>query len=114
MPTSGSDAGSDERRELLSARELERTIERLASQVPETASESSDLVLLGIPTRGVALAHVLAACLERRCGHPIDCGSLDPTFHRDDLDRLVGRARADGSQLDPRALASAARNRTGE
>lgn len=91
MPTTRADAGIDGRRELLSAQELERTIERLASQVLESAGESRDLVLLGIPTRGVALAHVLAERLAHRCGHTIDCGSLDPTFHRDDLERIGTR-----------------------
>jgi len=51
-------------------------------------------VLAGIPTRGVALAEVLAQKLQRLCGHPIACGSLDPTFHRDDLERIGTRLSA--------------------
>jgi len=77
--------------EILSADELGRTLNRLASQVLESAADSYQLVLLGIPTRGVALAEVLAQRLEALCGHPIACGSLDPTFHRDDLDRIGTR-----------------------
>ena len=80
-----------ERVEILSAGELDRTLNRLASQVLESATDSRALVLLGIPTRGVALARVLAERLERLCGHPLDCGSLDPTFHRDDLERVGTR-----------------------
>jgi pyrimidine operon attenuation protein / uracil phosphoribosyltransferase len=80
-----------ERVEILSAEELSRTLNRLASQVLESVAESRQLLLLGIPTRGVALAQVLAATLEGLCGHPVDCGSLDPTFHRDDLDRVGTR-----------------------
>jgi pyrimidine operon attenuation protein/uracil phosphoribosyltransferase len=79
------------RLELLSAQELGRTIDRLASQVLEGVGDSRQLVLLGIPTRGVALASVLATRLQASCGHAIDCGSLDPTFHRDDLDRVGTR-----------------------
>ncbi len=77
--------------EILSARELRRTLDRLASQVLEASAESRDLLLLGIPTRGVALARVLAERLEACTGHPIPCGSLDPTFHRDDLARVGTR-----------------------
>jgi len=82
---------SADRVEILSADELGRTLNRLASQVLESVAESRQLLLLGIPTRGVALAEVLAQRLELLCGHPIDCGSLDPTFHRDDLERIGTR-----------------------
>jgi pyrimidine operon attenuation protein/uracil phosphoribosyltransferase len=59
--------------------------------VLESATESKDLLLLGIPTRGVALAKVLAERLSAIAGHPIPHGSLDPTFHRDDLARVGTR-----------------------
>jgi pyrimidine operon attenuation protein/uracil phosphoribosyltransferase len=82
---------SADRVEILSAVELGRTLNRLASQVLESVNDSHELVLLGIPTRGAALAEVLAGRLEELCGHPVDCGSLDPTFHRDDLERVGTR-----------------------
>jgi len=87
-----------ERRELLTEGELGRTLDRLASQVLESASDSRGLLLLGIPTRGVALARVLAARLEALSGHPLPCGSIDPTFHRDDLER-VGTRLVEATQL---------------
>jgi pyrimidine operon attenuation protein/uracil phosphoribosyltransferase len=80
-----------DRVEILSADELGRTLNRLASQMLESVVDSEQLVLVGIPTRGVDLAEVLAQRLEALCGHPIACGSLDPTFHRDDLDRIGTR-----------------------
>lgn len=82
---------SGSRIEILSARELGRTLDRLASQVLESAGHSQDLLLLGIPTRGVALAKVLSQRLSAIAGHPIPHGSLDPTFHRDDLARVGTR-----------------------
>ena len=89
---------SADRMEILSADELGRTLNRLASQVLESVADSHQLVLVGIPTRGVALAEVLAQRLQALCGHPIACGSLDPTFHRDDLDR-IGTRLATPTQL---------------
>ncbi|MFN5697808.1 MAG: bifunctional pyr operon transcriptional regulator/uracil phosphoribosyltransferase PyrR, partial [Cyanobacteriota bacterium] len=86
------------RLELLSGQDLGRTLDRLASQVLESVADSRDLLLLGIPTRGVALARVLARRLESICGHGIDHGSLDPTFHRDDLER-VGTRLVEATQL---------------
>ena len=76
---------------ILSARELSRTLSRLASQVLESVDDSQSLMLLGIPTRGVQLSQVLARELERLTGHPIAQGSIDPTFHRDDLERIGTR-----------------------
>ena len=82
---------NEERVEILSEKELGRTISRLASQVLETVSDSQALLLLGIPTRGVQLSRVLAKELQEKAGHPIDQGSIDPTFHRDDLVRIGTR-----------------------
>lgn len=86
------------RHELVGGQELRRTLDRLASQVVERVSDSEALILVGIPTRGVALARELAEHLQQRCGHPVACGSLDPTFHRDDLER-VGTRLATPTQL---------------
>jgi len=80
-----------DRIEILSERELGLTLARLASQVLESAEDSSRLMLLGIPTRGVQLSRVLARELERLTGHAISHGSIDPTFHRDDLERIGTR-----------------------
>jgi len=82
---------NDKRVEILSGEELGRTISRLASQVLETVSDSRTLFLLGIPTRGVHLSRVLSRELAEKVGHPIAQGSLDPTFHRDDLVRIGTR-----------------------
>ena len=88
----------EQRLEILSPQELGRTLDRLASQVLEGVIESHDLLLLGIPTRGVALAQVLAERLSRMAGRPVAHGSLDPTFHRDDLAR-IGTRLVEATQL---------------
>ena len=77
--------------EILSQKELDRTIKRLASQVLEKIPNISSLLLIGIPTRGVYLSKILAKYLEELSGHPIENGCLDPTFHRDDLARIGTR-----------------------
>ena len=91
MHSSMIDFESDSRVEILSEQELRRTIARLASQVLEKVSDSQALLLLGIPTRGVHLSKVLAKQLELIAGHSIAQGSIDPTFHRDDLLRIGTR-----------------------
>ncbi|WP_413391659.1 bifunctional pyr operon transcriptional regulator/uracil phosphoribosyltransferase PyrR [Prochlorococcus marinus] len=77
--------------EILSKKELDRTIKRLASQILEKIPNINSLLLIGIPTRGVYLSQILAKYLEELSGHPIENGCLDPTFHRDDLARIGTR-----------------------
>ena len=86
-----SDPSGPGRLEILSAQDLTRTLQRLSTQVLESVDRSEDLLLLGIPTRGVHLAKVLARQLEVLTGHPLAQGTLDPTFHRDDLGRVGTR-----------------------
>ena len=77
--------------QILSGAALRRTLTRLASQVLEAAQDPNRLLLLGIPSRGVPLAEVLGEAMGRLAGQPIEVGSLDPTFHRDDLHTMPTR-----------------------
>ena len=75
---------------VLSVDDLARIIDRMAHQIAESlAKTGSDAVLIGIPTRGVPLAHRLSERVERFAGLSLPVGSLDITLHRDDL-RLRG------------------------
>ncbi|BAZ12289.1 uracil phosphoribosyltransferase [Calothrix sp. NIES-4071] len=80
--------------EILSPEELRRTVNRLASQIIEKSRDLSQLVLLGIFTRGVPLAELLARQIEAMEGISIPVGALDITFYRDDLDQIGLRTPA--------------------
>jgi pyrimidine operon attenuation protein/uracil phosphoribosyltransferase len=85
---------------VLSAADVARVTDRIAHQIIEhVAKIEFDAVLLGIPTRGVPLAHRLAARIEVFAGVAIPVGSLDVTLHRDDL-RLRG-VRPLGQTAEP-------------
>ena len=77
--------------EILSKKELNRTLKRLASQILERVPNTSSLLLIGIPTRGVYLSKLLAIYIEELSGQQVENGCLDPTFHRDDLKRVGTR-----------------------
>jgi len=79
-------------RAVLDAEEIGRALTRIAHQVLERAKGTSDLVLLGIPTRGVPLARRLAARLAEVEGAAVPVGSLDITMYRDDLRLRPARA----------------------
>lgn len=80
--------------EILSAEELRRTVTRLASEVIEKSGDLSQLVLVGIYTRGVALAHLLGRQIEVLEQMSVPVGALDITFYRDDLDQIGVRTPA--------------------
>ncbi|HEY9887945.1 MAG TPA: phosphoribosyltransferase family protein, partial [Candidatus Obscuribacterales bacterium] len=74
--------------ELLSPDELRRTVNRLASEIVERTGAIENLALLGIHTRGVPLAHLLAEQIARLENYAVPLGTLDITFYRDDLDSI--------------------------
>ncbi|MEW2220148.1 bifunctional pyr operon transcriptional regulator/uracil phosphoribosyltransferase PyrR [Streptomyces sp. NPDC006990] len=79
-------------RPVLEAPDIMRVLTRIAHEIVERAKGADDVVLLGIPTRGVFLARRLAAKLQEITGSAIPVGSLDITMYRDDL--RLGPARA--------------------
>lgn len=73
---------------ILSAESIRRTLNRLASEIVERTDDLNNLVLLGIRTRGVPLAHLLGEQIQRLESVSIPTGALDITFYRDDLDQI--------------------------
>ena len=66
--------------EILSADELRRTINRLASQIVEASDDLSNVVLLGVYTRGVPLGVAISRQIEALEGILVPSGALDITF----------------------------------
>lgn len=78
--------------EILGPDDLRRTLTRLACQIIEKAKgRLEDVVLLGIQTRGIPLAHQLARQIAQLEDIALPVGELDITFYRDDLDRIGPR-----------------------
>lgn len=78
---------TSERRIVLEASDLDRALTRIAHEILEANRGSTDLVLLGIPSRGVPLAARLAALVGRFAETSVPHGALDVTMYRDDLRR---------------------------
>jgi pyrimidine operon attenuation protein/uracil phosphoribosyltransferase len=72
--------------------EIGRALSRIAHEILERTSGAGDVVLLGIPTRGVPLAHRLAGRMAQVEGNQVPVGSLDITMYRDDLRLRPARA----------------------
>jgi pyrimidine operon attenuation protein/uracil phosphoribosyltransferase len=89
--------GSTSARLVLDADQIARSCARMAHEVLEANRGAENLVVLGIPTRGVALAERLARAMAEVEQVEIPVGALDITLYRDDLrrhpTRAVGRSR---------------------
>ncbi|WP_066519973.1 bifunctional pyr operon transcriptional regulator/uracil phosphoribosyltransferase PyrR [Curtobacterium ammoniigenes] len=87
-------------RTVLGQADISRALRRIAHEIVEANHGASDVVLLGVPTRGVTLAErigrVLAEIEPGWSAEPETAadrvGALDVTLHRDDLGRGLGRA----------------------
>ncbi len=77
--------------QILSADEIRRTIVRLASEVGERCRNLSEVVLVGVQTKGVPLATMLAKQIEILENIQVPVAALDITFYRDDLDLIAVR-----------------------
>jgi pyrimidine operon attenuation protein/uracil phosphoribosyltransferase len=76
-------------RPVLDPTDVSRALTRIAHEIVERNHGAGDLILLGIPTRGVALARRIATQIAAIEGGPVPVGALDVTMYRDDL-RLRG------------------------
>ena len=76
---------------ILTEVELRNTISRLTSEIIEKVKNLDNLVLVGIPTRGINIAEVLEKELFFKTGLKIRKGTIDPTFYRDDQNRVGTR-----------------------
>lgn len=70
---------------LMSSSEIERTLVRLAHEIVEKNNGIDEIALIGIERRGVPLARRLARLLTGIEGKPVQVGTLDIGFYRDDL-----------------------------
>jgi len=77
---------------VLPAPDLTRALTRISHEILERNAGSSNITLLGIPTRGAHLANRIAEIITKIEGVPVQVGTLDITLHRDDLRMRPPRA----------------------
>ena len=87
---------------LLEAEALDRTLSRIAHEIVERNPDLSQVALVGIHTRGVPLAQRLRRRIADFTDREVALGTLDITFHRDDL-----HVRGSGKPLHPQPVVKA-------
>jgi pyrimidine operon attenuation protein/uracil phosphoribosyltransferase len=76
---------------LLDGEALRRTLARIAHEIVERNPELTRVALVGIHTRGVPLAQRLRRLIAEFTGAEVGLGTIDITFHRDDVRARSGR-----------------------
>jgi pyrimidine operon attenuation protein/uracil phosphoribosyltransferase len=70
---------------VMDAEAISRAVTRIAHEILEANKGAANLALVGIVTRGAALAEILAAKVLEIEGAEVPVGTLDISFYRDDL-----------------------------
>jgi len=86
---------------LLTAKEVQIILQRLACQLVENHSDFSNTVLIGIQPRGIFLLNRLQEILEQEYQlKDLKTGQLDITFYRDDFRRSDKPLEANKTKID--------------
>ena len=77
-----------------------RAVKRISYEIIEKNRGCESLCLVGICRRGVPIAEMIAANIEKIEGEKIDCGKLDITFYRDDLSKKTSDPVVNSTDID--------------
>lgn len=89
-----------EKRQLLSAQEIDRTLQRLAHEIVEKCGGAKDLAFIGVRRRGVPLSQRLAASIKNFTHVDVPVGTLDITLYRDDLSTVGPHPVVQSTDID--------------
>jgi pyrimidine operon attenuation protein/uracil phosphoribosyltransferase len=82
---SSADESTGPGRIVLDSQDVDRALTRISHEILERNKTADDLVILGLPTRGVPLAKRIAEKIQAVEGTAVPVGALDVTMYRDDL-----------------------------
>ena len=88
-----------EKNQLMTATEIDRTVQRLAHEIVEKSGGTANLALIGIRRRGVPLASRIAQAMRGIDGVDVPVGTLDITLYRDDLSKVAAQPVLQSSDI---------------
>ena len=77
-----------------------RALFRISHEIIEKNKGTNDLVLVGIHTRGVPMAKIIQANIEKIENVKVPCGYLDITLYRDDLSEITSMPKATKTEIN--------------
>jgi pyrimidine operon attenuation protein/uracil phosphoribosyltransferase len=90
----------DRTKEIMTARDIERTLDRLACQILEQIPDGESIALVGIQRRGADLACRLCGLLSARTQRAVPCGELDINLYRDDWTSSTATPNINATRID--------------
>ena len=88
-----------EKTQLMTATEIDRTVQRLAHEIVEKSGGTSNLALIGIRRRGVPLSKRIARAMRGIDKVDVPVGILDITLYRDDLSIVAAQPVLQSSDI---------------
>jgi pyrimidine operon attenuation protein/uracil phosphoribosyltransferase len=88
-----------EKSQLMSATEIDRTLQRLAHEIVEKSGGTTNLALIGVRRRGVPLANRIAQAMRGIDGVEVPVGTLDIALYRDDLSKIAAQPILQSSDI---------------
>jgi pyrimidine operon attenuation protein/uracil phosphoribosyltransferase len=88
-----------EKNQLMTATEIDRTVQRLAHEIVEKSGGTANLALIGLRRRGVPLANRIARAMRGIDGVEVPVGTLDITLYRDDLSSIAAHPVVHSSDI---------------
>src|SRR5271155_6004740 len=89
-----------EKTQLMTATEIDRTVQRLAHEIVEKSGGTANLALIGIRRRGVPLANRIAQAMRGIDAVDVPVGTLDITLYRDDLSKVAAHPVLQSSDIN--------------
>ena len=89
-----------EKSQLMSATEIDRTLQRVAHEIVERSGGTQNLALIGIRRRGVPLANRIAKAMREIDRVEVPVGTLDITLYRDDLSKVAAHPVIQSSDIN--------------
>jgi pyrimidine operon attenuation protein/uracil phosphoribosyltransferase len=84
---------------ILTAREIKKTLERMAKDILRQNKTSDSLAFIGIRTRGLFLAKRLCEIIKQSNNKEVPLGEMDITLYRDDLNALLPHGKVDHTRI---------------
>ncbi len=88
------------RKNVLTKEEIDRAVTRMSHEILEKNKGSEDLVIIGVRTRGYALAERIAQAINRIDSVSLPVGALDITLYRDDLSMVSEQPIMHKTEID--------------
>ena len=85
---------------LVDASEISNIIKRISHEIVETNTNSSNLAIIGIKSRGDIIASRIANEISKISNDDFSLGTIDVTFHRDDYRTNLGSPKVGISDIN--------------